>query len=350
MSKISTIMAKKHKINKLVYGTIFLILAALFSGCNKSLDLFDSTSLSGDEKLRAQAIQIIKTGLTNQDPQIRTKAIEAAAAAKQNTLMPQVAGLLRDDYVPVRFAVALAVGDMQYQLAEDSIKKQLRAPDENTKIAASYAMYKLGHHEYLEYITQAAKSHDQNIRANAVWLLGKTGDKSVSELLYQVKNDDNSELKVRFQAAEALAKFKDEKIFPKLWTMLISKYVDNKIIGIRAMGSLGTAQAKEVLLTKLDDDILEVRLAAAGQLGMLGDISGEPEVLKVFEKDVVIGRDKKDIERINVLTALAIGQIGTEKLIKFLPKLLENESKSVQLAAAQAILQTVKLRNTEGNL
>ncbi len=105
-----------------------------------------------------------------------------------------------------------------------------------------------------------------------------------------------------------------------------------------------------MLLTKLDDDILEVRIAAAGQLGALGDISGESEVLKVFDKNVVIGRDERDIERINVLTALAIGQIGTEKLTKYLPKLLENESKSVQLAAAQAVLQTVKLKDIEGNL
>ena len=119
------------------------------------------------------------------------------------------------------------------------------------------------------------RSSDQTVRANAVMLLGKAADKSVLELLYWAKNDDGSEPKVRYQAAEAIARLGDETIMPKLWTLLVSKFVENKIIGIRAMAALGTVDAKEALITKLDDDILEVRLTAAEQLGVLGDNWGE---------------------------------------------------------------------------
>ena len=55
---------------------------------------------------------------------------------------------------------------------------------------------------------------------------------------------------------------------------------------------------------------------AAEQLGKLGDPIGEEEVLEVFEKDLAKGMDAQGQERIRMLAALAIGEIGTEKLKK----------------------------------
>ena len=49
--------------------------------------------------------------------------------------------------------------------------------------------------------------------------------------------------------------------------------------------------------------------------------------------------DKNDLERVKVLTALAIGQIGTESFKKFLPQLLPDDSKFVRIAAAKAVFQ-----------
>mgnify|MGYP001110137148 CR=1 FL=1 len=52
-----------------------------------------------------------------------------------------------------------------------------------------------------------------------------------------------------------------------LWTRLISAYADDRVMGIRAMGALGTPEAKNALTTMLDDPVPEVRLAAAEQVG-----------------------------------------------------------------------------------
>jgi HEAT repeat protein len=109
------------------------------------------------------------------------------------------------------------------------------------------------------------------------------------------------------------------------------------MIGVRAMGALGGAKVREILATKLDDPMLEVRLAVAEQLGKLGDRSGEPEVLDVFEKDLRAGLEDGVLERVNVLTALAIGRICTPALTKHLPGLMKNKSKSVRIAAAKAV-------------
>ena len=52
--------------------------------------------------------------------------------------------------------------------------------------------------------------------------------------------------------------------------------------------------------------------------------------------------DIESAERVKVLTALAIGRIGTPVLVRFLPGLLQDKSKFVRLAAAKAVLQCVK--------
>jgi HEAT repeat protein len=241
--------------------------------------------------------------------------------------------------VPVRFLGALAVGDLEYRLASSEIGRLLGDEDENVKISAAYAMAKIGSPDSLEVVRKAIVSNDQKVRANAALLLGKSGDRSALKFLYWALRHEDSDDKVRFQAAEAIARLGDERIYPKLWAMLISAYHDDRVFGVRAMGTLGTMEAKNALLTMLDDDVLEVRLAAAEQLGALGENAGEAEVLDVFRKNLLAGQGKDDVERVKVLTALAIGQICTEPVGRFLPSLLQDESKFVRLAAAKAVFE-----------
>ena len=112
----------------------------------------------------------------------------------------------------------------------------------------------------------AINSSDQQVRANAAFLLGKTGDKSALPLLYEAIRDEASDDRVRLNSVEAIARLGDERIYQKLWAMLISAYADDRVCGIRAMGALGNSQARDAILTMLKDDLAEVRLVAAEQL------------------------------------------------------------------------------------
>ena len=322
------------------------VLISVF-GCDKTLHTATNLlqgSASADN-LTPEALRIIEAGLADADPQVRANAIEAASTTKQIILMPKIQRLLEDKVVPVRFLAILAVADLEYSLAKGQVQQLLKDPDENIRIAAAYAMTKFGHLEHLTIFRNAIASEDQTVRANAALLLGKSGNPDVLKLLYWALQRKDSSDKVRFNAVEAIAVLGDERILPKIWAIVYSGYADDRIIGIRAMGALKTAKAKDVLITKLDDDILEVRLAAAEQLGKLNNPIGETEVLEVFEKNLITGLDKKDVERVKVLTALAIGQIGTDTLKKFLPQLLKDESKPVRIAAAKAVLQCSTRKN-----
>jgi len=320
------------------HALLFACLVAFVLGCNETpVPTMTDYGTGNMDPVGAEAFGIIRGGLADASPLIRVKAIEVVATTGQIKLMRTVQRLLEDEWMPVRFAAAVAIGDLQYSIARTSISRALGDRDANVVIAASYAMGRLGDTEYFEVIRKMLDSDDQTVRANAALLLGKTGDPSAINLLKRAQQSSDSSAKVRFQALEARAQLGDEQVLRKLWAIVYSGFSDDKILGVRAMGALGTQTARDILVTKLDDDILEVRLAVAEQLGKLGDKTGESEVLDVFEKKLTAGLDEQARARANMLTALAIGRICTPGLTKHLPKLMKNESKSVRLAAAKAV-------------
>jgi len=332
------------KINAyILQALLFAYLTVFVFGCDESLQTtsgdFNVTNINAPW---SKAIRIIQEGLADNDPLVRVHAIEVVASTRQLKLMPTVRRLMQDKFMPVRFAAALAVGDLEYTPAKRSVSQLLKDNDANVVIAAAYAMVKLGSIEYLQVLRKAIASNDQTVRANAVLLLGKSGDKGSLESLWHTMQDKDSDDRVVYQSAETIAMLGDIRIYQKLWTMLISAHWDVRLMGVKAMGALGTPEAKNALIRMLDDDILEVRLEAAKQLGVFRDPIGEPEVLEVFKKNLNAGLDRQANERANVLLALAIGQIRTPRLRKFLPQLLQNESKLVRIAAAKAVFQCIK--------
>ncbi len=324
----------------IIFTLLIACLTLFFFGCEESSQTLGDDYITNKASPQAEAYRIIQNALDDTNPVARVNAIEVIATTGQFRLMPKVQRLLTDGFTPVRFAAALAVGDMRYSQAKNSLNPLLKDRDVNVVIAASYAMGRLGSTEYFEVVRKAIKNNDQTVRANAAFLLGKAGDKGSLDLLKSAQEDKNSIDKVRFQILEARARLGDEEVLQKLWAIVYSVFADDRIMGIRAIGLLGTSKARDILVQKLDDDnVLEVRLAAAGQLGKLQDRIGETEVLDVFEKNLTAGLDTEAIERANVLTALAIGEICTPGLEKYLPQLLKNESKFVRIAAAKAVFQ-----------
>ncbi|MGB8225611.1 MAG: HEAT repeat domain-containing protein [Sedimentisphaerales bacterium] len=274
-------------------------------------------------------------GLKNPDGGIRINAIEVVSSTQKSEFLPKILELLKGDIVPVRFAASIAIGDMGYKGSEKQLRQLLNDPDVNVKIAAAYALCKLGEKQRLAVIQKATGADDQTVKANAAMLLGKLKSTESLPILYRLKDSENSSDIVAFSATEAIARIGDEKIYNKIWTMLISVYVDDRCTGIYAMGALGGEKARDTILTMLDDDNPQVRLAAAEQLGALGDKSGQFVVLEYLAGPQ--RQEKISAERCDILAALAIGRIGTDKLAEYLPKMLKNASPAARLAAAKSV-------------
>ncbi len=340
--KKAVIKKRKIYVPALMLLLVTFLMIFVF-GCGESLQTTPGDSKDTNISVSwSKALRIIQDALMDNDPLVRVHAIEVVASTRQLKLMPQVRRLMQDNYVPVRFATALAVGDVKYSPAKRSLNRLLKDKDANVIVAAAYAMGKLGSAEHIQILRKAATDSNLKVRANAVLLLGKSNDRSSLQLLWNTMQDMSSDDRTVYQSAEALAMLGDRRIFQKLWTMLISAYADVRLMGVRAMGKLKSPEAKNALIRMLDDDVLEVRLVAAEQLGLFRDPIGEPKVLEVFEKNLTNRMDLQAVERTNVLTALAIGQIRTPALKKFLPQMLQNDSKFVRIAAAKAVFQCLK--------
>jgi len=240
--------------------------------------------------------------------------------------------------MPVRFAALLAVGDTRYSLARNDAMEIFGEGRENLniRIAAAYALGCLGHSEGTEFYFSAIADMDLTVRANAALLIGKSGNLSGLERLHWALGDRHSDGLVRTQAIESIAQLGDPEIYTRIWRGLISAFADDRIQAVRAMGNLGSERSREALLTMLSDTVLEVRLCAAQQLGKQGDSSGEASVIEALRGR--IGGASPAQVRVRVLIARAIGEIGTDSLVKYLAQFLEDSSPFVQVVAARALL------------
>ena len=287
------------------------------------------------QTLRPQALEIVKNSLHHDNAYIRRDATEVVSNSNCREMMPDILTLLKDPATAVRFAATLAIGDMRCFGYEKQVNRLLNDSNENVQLAAAYTLEKLNQPAYHEKVRLAAKSQDQAVRGNAVLLLGKLGNRDDLDLLYKVLHDEDSVKWVRLQAVEAIASLGGERMYrSKLWALLISKSPEDRVMGIRGMGALASDEAANAILTMLQDDVPEVRLTAAEQLGRLGDDRGEEEVFRYFENNP----DLNTTNMANNMAVMAIGRIGSKRLQGFLPAALASQSEVVRLLAAQSIL------------
>ncbi len=320
--------------------TVLILLSmVLQAGCVEDQSLIKPgvvQSKADVSRLKSKALKIVREALADESGVIRSHAIEVIVTTQRRELMPQVLKLLADEYVGVRFTAGVAVGDMEYTPGEYMVKPMLEDPNPNAGIAAAYAMARLGRAGYADQIREMAMSEDQTVRANAALLLGKLGDKANLPLLYDVLRDPDSVDKVKFQVVESVARLGDEQIYKnKLWALLISKYADDRVMGIRGMGLLNTTDSKNAIITMLDDEVPEIRLCAAEQLARMGDLAGESEVIGYFKTQ------HPDINQAfvaNIFATMALGRMTMAPGVEYLPRLLQSRSKVIRLTAAQSVL------------
>ena len=326
--------------NKFRYALILPVLAGavLLAGCETTTAQRQSGRApqpTDPDTLKPRAMDTLRTSLRHEDPYLRNHAIEIVAETQQRDLISDIIRLMDDETIAVRFSATVAAGEMMCYGCEQQVRQRLEDADENVQLAAAYSMKKLGYSGYHERLRQAAAHADQTVRANAVLLLGKAGDQDDLDLLYRAMRDDASSERVKIQAIESIARLQDTRMYrSKLWALLISKYADDRVMGIRGMGALGTQEAKNAIATMLTDAVPEVRLCAAEQLGRLGDLSGREEVARHL-------RDNPDLNQGDVATVMAvmaIGRIGTPDLTAYLPRALESRSEMIRLTAAQSVL------------
>ncbi|MBN1845809.1 MAG: HEAT repeat domain-containing protein [Sedimentisphaerales bacterium] len=300
--------------------------------------------------LRARAGEVIQAASVSDDALLRCHALETLARCPKD---PQAAkGILAglaDPAAAVRFAAAVAAGDLPLPAARKKLERLLWDADPSVKLAAAYGLEKMGDTRFTDWYNGALAGDDPRLQAQACLLLGKLPDvpsrPNSRRMLWQVLRQSDQRPLVKLQAAEALARLGDQTVLNKLLAFAGSGYADDRLLAISGLELLGGPNAFAMLVTLADDTQLEVRL---GAIRALADRAEDKDVALVRQ---AIGHtdpagDANATTRVRALAALALGRVGRRDDGNLLYEALSDPSAYVRAAAARGTLDFLAANET----
>ncbi len=282
-----------------------------------------------DPQLLVSARQEIAQAFGSNDPVLRANALEAAQGALDApAARDMVLHGLGDADGLVRFAAAMAAGQMRLKEAYLPLLKLVNDPNVRVRIGVRYALHRLGDTRFSHDLERTAMDPSKYVRADTAMVLGMLNEPSALKILRQMQNDD--EPLVRLQVAEAMWRLGDEQGLQSLTAASISKFSDDQIIAIHALAGPRDTRVLEHLRGKLTSDWPEITLVAARGMGALGSDEGY---------GVALAGARSNDPRQKSLASLAFGAIGRADAQTHLAPLLRDPNPGVRLASATGILQ-----------
>jgi HEAT repeat protein len=294
-----------------------------------------------DNELRQQArSEILATAKSNQ-PIIRTHAIESIRLALPKDADARailIEGLFDSSWI-VRFASAMAAGELRVKEAKPRLDEMVNDPNRNVKVAVRFALHRLGDVRHSHDFEKTAQDPSARVRSNTALALGLLEEPSALNVLRSMQRDPDRN--VRLQVAEAMWRLGSQQGYETLVAASISKYVDDQMVVFLAMAGPRDTRARNAIRAGLTQYtrsatpetkllLQQVELVAARALGQLGSDEGYGVALKATENP-----DKRQ----RALAALALGAIGRSDAQAALANLLKDQDTDVRLSAATAVLQ-----------
>lgn len=290
-----------------------------------------------DASLQAEARQALEEAFKSTEPTARVHALEGLRRATGEAAAPQVLQALKDGNSMVRFGGAMAAGELRLAAARPMLPPLLNDPDPNVRVAARFALHRLGDTTYSHDLERTALDPDVKVRVATAMVFGHLGEPSAIRILRRMRVVDASAA-VRQQAAESLWRLGDEQGLEDLTALAASKYPDDEMIGLLGLAARGDARVQEDVRAGLSADWDEVKLVAARALAMVSDEKGPYDL----GYNIAMAGLKSSDPRQRLLGALALGAIGRTDAQDALRAVLKDADADARIAAATAILEIGK--------
>ena len=286
--------------------------------------------------LAARARDEIGRAFASPDPVVRSQALEATQNDLGTGAPPAVAAderarivaALSSDVAQERFAAAMAAGAVRLRDAHPKLLAAVNDPSPRVRVAAIYALHRLGDTRRSHDLERYAQDEDWAVRGDTAVALGLLRDPSAVKPLAFLLRDPNPT--VRLQAAEALWRHGDERGLNALVAATINEAADDQMIALLGLARTGDPRLASNIALQMASPYDEVRLVAARALAMVGNNFGFQEAEShVGAKDA----------RQRALAALALGAMKVPASRPLLSKLLSDPDASVRIAAANAVVQ-----------
>ena len=154
------------------------LLLWFLAGCSQQQAPLGPTEISG---LRERALECLKLGISYEYlPTVRAYVVEALQETTGDEALPWMRHALLDEHPAVRFAAGVALGTRRDELAAPMIRKMLHSDQSSDRIAACFALYRLGEAERAaDLATYLLDDVDPAVRANAALVLGRMEEPGV---------------------------------------------------------------------------------------------------------------------------------------------------------------------------
>ncbi len=284
------------------------------------------------EEAKTQIFQAVRSGQLEE----RVHGLEAIRQANLTDGSAEILDGLRDPEPVVRFAAALAAGEMRIREAAPILLDIAYDKSPSVRSAVRFALHRLGDTRMSHDLERLAQDPLPIARANTAMLLGLLGERSAVKILRPMRMD--REVAVREQASEALWRLGDSQGLEDLVALSVSAHPDDQMIGLLGLAEPSDQQVRQNVRGSLviedrngeQSGYPEAALVAARAMGMLGSDEGYGVAMR--------GAASKD-PRQRQLAAFAFGAIGRSDAQGLLRSLLHDENADVRIAAATAIFQ-----------
>lgn len=259
-----------------------------------------------EDSFEANYTELFRYLLEDEDPQVRTLAIDGLWEEESSILVKPLVALLRSDpSVIVRAAAATSLArfalsaeldkltEEHAALVRESLVATIRNSEEDLEVRrrAIESVAFFGDEEVRGIVAAAYENDDPRMRASAVFAMGRASDKYWSKtILAELESNDSQ---VRYEATRASGELELKKAIPRLIQLTDDPDIEVANAAIAALGQIGgeeARQALEHLVTGEDEGLREAAQDSLDELTftesanlMLIDMDLEREMLEENE-------------------------------------------------------------------
>jgi HEAT repeat protein len=302
----------------------------------------------------SESVEPLISALSDSDGKVRENAAFTLATIADPRTAPLLVALFEDETVSKNIKDSIHLGLAQMgKPALEPLVEALKSSDDSTRYHAATTLGMIASKEVVEAVIPLLNDPNEQVMIQAVWALGKIGDRRalapllsmfhrglakgrVIEALGGLKDDSVVELLedaledglLDRSAARALAHIGTEKVIKPL--IRAARVEDVRMLeaaknGMRNVGEL----AIDPLIECLSDSDFQIREFA---LDLLGEMRSTKAVSRIMD---VLAHDEDDLIRVDA--AIALGEIGDARAKESLEKALNDPYKFVRESARDAL-------------
>ncbi|MSQ61327.1 MAG: phycocyanin alpha phycocyanobilin lyase [Dehalococcoidia bacterium] len=216
----------------------------------------------GEENVDLDYSAVFLSVLDDLDPSVRLSAMQGLWEYEGRDLIDPLLALLRDDEEPgIRAGAALLLGQYEYRAEFDDLRQAdvsridaaliATVQDEDSSIEVRARALEAVSVRTIpvvrDLIEDAYESGNQRLRISAIHAMGRNCDPDWLPFLFDDLADDDPE--VRCEAAIACGSIADDAATEELLPLLDDEDVDVHVAAISALGAIGGPQAAQALRT-----------------------------------------------------------------------------------------------------